>query len=135
METEVLLGLPERLKRLVVDVVGEMVGFAGAWIELVVVMEILHKTRSANQNAEINVGGPEQKLLGMVIFLQNLLGSVSVVNIWREMLLQRLPISTIAIFFTSSGYLSRAWNAAIITLLNTQNPHDDAVVSRPSVPA
>ena len=135
METEVLLGLPERLKRLVVDVVGEMVGFAGAWIELVVVMEILHETRSANQNAEINVGGPEQKLLGMVVFLQNLLGSVSVVNIWREMLLQRLPISTIAIFFTSSGYFSSAWNAAIITLLNTQNPHDDAVVSRPSVPA
>ena len=43
MESEVLLGLPERLERLVVDVVGEMVGFAGARVELVVVMEILRK--------------------------------------------------------------------------------------------
>lgn len=45
------------------------------------------------------------------------------------------PISTIAIFLTIWGYFSSAWNAAIITLLNTQNPHDDAVVNNPSVPA
>ena len=81
METEVLLGLPERLERLVVDVVGEMVGFAGARVKLVVVMEILHKTRSANQNAEIDVRGPEQELLGMVVFLENLLGAVAVMNV------------------------------------------------------
>lgn len=48
---------------------------------------------------------------------------------------QVLPISTIAIFFTISGNFSKAWKAAIITLLNTQKPHDEAVVNSPSVPA
>lgn len=48
---------------------------------------------------------------------------------------QILPISTIAIFFMISGNFSKAWKAAIITLLNTQKPHDEAVVNSPSVPA
>ena len=72
----------------------------------------------------------------MVVFLEDLLGAVAVMDVCLlGPCYKKRPISTIAIFLTTFGYFSSAWNAAIITLLNTQNPHDDAVVSKPSVPA
>ena len=71
----------------------------------------------------------------MVVALQDLFRSVSVVNVYDEKKETNEPMSTMAMRRIKSGYVSRAYSAAIITLLNTQKPQLLAVVRRPSVPA